>query len=381
LNYVKNLSLINISPNKIANLIKSNIASDYQRYGRDNITHLGFKIDEMLLTCSFNNIPCNISQDFVWVYSYDFVNCYTFNSGQDQNGNIVPLKNVNNNELDNSLQLEIFIGDDKIQSEFILNSGVKILVNSHNLERIIAGEGTNISPGFNTNFILNSLVNITRLDSPYNDCIKNVQSASSYNSYYYKAIFTVLNQTIYKQRLCFQLYLQDYIKNACGCLCGSLPNIYSYDNITICKSLDLLGCAENARIDYYNNKLRKKFDECPKECDSMFYNVDVSFASRFSSYYNQYFWEALNLLNYSSLNNSDLSKNVVRLNIFYDALKEISLYQKPSLTSESLLSTVGGIVSLFLGMTLIEIPKIIEFFIHNFILLVQFNHPKKINFI
>ena len=101
LSYVKNLSLINISPNKIANLIKSNIASDYQRYGRDNITHLGFKLDEMLLTCHFNNVPCNISQDFVWVYSYEFVNCYTFNSGRDQNGNIVPLKYVNKNELGN----------------------------------------------------------------------------------------------------------------------------------------------------------------------------------------------------------------------------------------------------------------------------------------
>jgi len=276
--------------------------------------------------------------------------------------------------------LQIFIGVDKIHSEFILNSGVKILVHSHNLEWIMTDEGKNIGPGFETNLGL-KVVNLTRLDSPYNDCIKNVQSVNSYGSFYYKAIFNVLNQTIYKQRLCLQLYLQDYIKNACGCLCGSMPNIYLHDNITICKSLDLLGCAENARIDYYNNKLRNKFDQCPKECDSLLYKVDVSYASRLSSYYNQYLWEALNLLNYSYLNDSDFSKNVVHLNIFYDALKEISLYQNPSITSESLLSTVGGIVGLFLGMTLMEIPKIIEFFIHNFLMLVQFNHPKKINFI
>ena len=382
MSYVKNLSLININPDKISNLIKSNIANDYQKYGRQNISYLGFNLDEMILSCHFGNIPCNIAKDFAWHYSYDFVNCYTFNSGRDQNENSVPLKYIGEDEPNKSLQLEIFIGIDKIQSEFILNSGLNIVIHGHNLERVLPGKGKQIPSGYDISFGV-SMLNRTRLDSPYNNCIKNVKSQSSFSSYFFKAIFNVLNMTIYSQNVCFEICLQDYIKNACGCLDGSLPNIYLDTNITICKTLNILDCVSSARVNYYNSALSSECFQCPSECDILDYNVVFTSESRFSSFYKEYIWNNLNLskLFPSSSKTPDLSNSVVKLNIFYDDLKVTYLHQTPLLTTKDLVSKVGGIVGLFLGMTLMEIPKLIELFIDNLILLVEFNKPQKVNFI
>lgn len=384
LSYVKNISLIDINPNKIANLIKSHVANDYQKHGRENISHLGFNLDEMLLSCRFNNIQCNISNDFIWHYSYDFVNCYSFNSGRDNYGNLIPLKYVSEDGPNKSLQLEIFIGLDEVQSEFILSSGLYVVIHDHNVEQIKAGKGSKIPPGQETSFGL-SMLNLTRLDLPYRKCIKNLKLQSSYNSNFFKAIFNILNHTIYSQKICSELCLQDYIKNNCGCLDPALPNIYIYNNVTFCTTLNLLDCVDAVKIDYFYNSLSNKCDQCPNECDSVNYKVVYSSESRFSSYYKNYI-SNLNVSKYFSSNsrinnNTDLSKSVIKLNIFYNELKVTLLNQAPLLTPENLVSNIGGIVSLFLGMTLLEIPKIIEFFINNLIFLIECNRPKRVGFI
>ena len=77
ISYVNDITKININPKLVSNLIKASIKSDRQLNTTD-IKNLGFDLDYMILTCYFNNLPCN-SSDFIWVYDYDYTSCFTFN--------------------------------------------------------------------------------------------------------------------------------------------------------------------------------------------------------------------------------------------------------------------------------------------------------------
>ena len=44
---------------------------------------LGYSIEEMLITCLYNNKQC-APRDFNWYYSYNYGNCFSFNTGINQ---------------------------------------------------------------------------------------------------------------------------------------------------------------------------------------------------------------------------------------------------------------------------------------------------------
>lgn len=77
ISYVTNISSINISPTEVDNLLKASVIGN-KNFTTANIQNLGFTIDFMLLTCYFNNVPCNVS-DFRWVYDFGYTNCWQFN--------------------------------------------------------------------------------------------------------------------------------------------------------------------------------------------------------------------------------------------------------------------------------------------------------------
>lgn len=149
LSYVNDITKIDINPKLVSNLIKASIKSD-PSLNVTQIQNLGFDLNYMILTCYFNNLPCN-SSDFIWRYDYDYTNCFTFNSGYDKYGNKVPIKQSNEAGPDGALKLELFLGDDDYQNQFILNSGAHIVVHNQSLAPIIVSEGVDIATGFQTN--------------------------------------------------------------------------------------------------------------------------------------------------------------------------------------------------------------------------------------
>jgi hypothetical protein len=59
----------------------ANIYSAYKQNQQDilNIKSLGYCLESMLISCTYNRILCTVD-DFEWFYSYQYGNCYTFNS-------------------------------------------------------------------------------------------------------------------------------------------------------------------------------------------------------------------------------------------------------------------------------------------------------------
>jgi len=63
----------------------------------------------------------------------------------------VPIKQSNEAGPVGALKLELFLGDDDYQNQFILNSGAHIVVHNQSLTPIIVSEGIDIATGFQTN--------------------------------------------------------------------------------------------------------------------------------------------------------------------------------------------------------------------------------------
>jgi hypothetical protein len=262
ISHVTNLSLIDIDPEIIFKLIKSSIIS----HSSLNQFDFGFTLDYILLKCQFNGFICNES-DFIKTINYDFGNCFTFNSGFDSFGNKMPIKTISEAGSDKSFQLELFLGDEYLQSEFLMNSGARVIVHNQSITPILTSEGRDVASGYLTN------IGITRsffkkLSKPYSNCIEDVSNPFGYDSVYFKAIFQYLNMSLYRQKNCLPLCLQDYLKNECNCLDASIPIIY--EEIDICTSLHKLECIKQKRLDYFRNSSLTTlcYESCPLECET-----------------------------------------------------------------------------------------------------------------
>lgn len=368
LSYVTDVNKIDKNPKLINTLIKSSIIGN-PNLTAENIENLGFHIDYMLLTCYFNDMPCNQS-DFVWTYDFDFVNCYTFNSGYDRNGKPVPIKRINEAGSDQSLKLELFLGYDLTQSQFILNSGARVVVHNQTTKPIINNEGLDIPSGFQTNIgIKRSFFH--KLDGLYSNCVKNSRSPDSYNSFFYKATFTVLKMKVYRQKICLRLCLQDYILKNCKCLDGSLPNIYQ--NQSICESLLSLECVVRSRGDYFNSISLSSCSQCPLECDSYNFKLTTSSSRYPTRYYRNYLSIHTDIMDRfpQGTGRDEITKSTVLINVFYDDLSTTYTSETPAVSPVALLGNIGGNLGLFIGISLLTFVEIIEFLISVFLILIN----------
>ncbi len=144
--------------------------------------------------------------------------------------------------------------------------------------------------------------------------------------------------TFYRQRncleLCFDLiYLQE---NPCNCTNTSLGNLWR-DCFIFKENSKKLNCTFQKRTQFYLNTLIEKCSEyCPLECDSVSYSV-------------------------SSISTFQQDKDIVY--IYYGSLEYTSISQLPKIQPFDLVSNVGGILGLFIGMSFVSLFEIIEIFI------------------
>ena len=67
---------------------------------------LGWSLDTMLISCTYNGVTCN-SSDFFWWYSFEYGNCYTFNY---KNSTVSAIAQTSKTGPENGLTMEIFTG-------------------------------------------------------------------------------------------------------------------------------------------------------------------------------------------------------------------------------------------------------------------------------
>ena len=137
-------------------------------------------------------------------------------------------------------------------------------------------------------------------------------------------MFNKLNMTAYRQKNCLKLCLQEYVKNLCSCIDGSLPNIYG--QFPVCTSLDEIDCLGKSGEFVEANS----FVDCPIECDSVEYRLSTSKSRYPTYYYTSYLRYQTDIAKRANVPNDNyIQKNIVLLNVFYEDLATVYISEKP----------------------------------------------------
>ena len=89
----------------------------------------GKNLDYLIITCFFNVIECNLTQDFDYFHDFWYGNCFRFNSGKNWYGETNDKKEISTNAMENGFQLELFIGrTDQNNNILSIDNGVNLFI-------------------------------------------------------------------------------------------------------------------------------------------------------------------------------------------------------------------------------------------------------------
>ena len=355
--FLVNLSYLNM-PNLIQSdddlayyytfMLRSLFISDYftDKFRQD----LGISLSDSLISCRFQLNTCT-ADDFEWFWDFFYGNCFKFNGNSSK-----ILKSTQPGPM-NSLQIELFIGNYYDINQLLSTNGVHVFINNQTCTVTRSNDGIDVPSGSHTNIMLDRTFNL-KLENPYNDCKSNLNSIDSFDSLYFKEI--IKSNRTYTQKDCFDLCLQDSLIYTCGCYSAQFNPLNSTKQ---CLNAIQVVCVIKQTKKFYNSDFSLNCSNyCPLECESINYSVRMSFAD----YPNpRYANEAvLNSPMKSQISNNTtydiLKKSMVSINVFYSDLKYTSVSQIPKLSLEDLISNIGGILGLFIGISFLSFIEIIE---------------------
>ena len=306
----------------------------------------GLKLSELIIECSFGNIPCNFTTDFVQVSYLFYGNCFRYNSGKDSSGNQTTIKKMFHVGHFNGLQLKVYTGSPEL-SFSSASTGLHIMIHNSS-DNPYGWEGFQVSTGFETNIAVNRLF-ISKKESPYSECISESAIESKTHEFLKQT-----NNSGYKYRrghcntVCYQkLQIDKY-----GCYTLLFDKI---DSSKPCLSENEI----NQSYNYYFNEILPKLHDphckpkCPLECDSVNYNYLITQGGYPTAFYMKF--RGLNVSDIENFKKSHLS-----LNIYYDSFEYTKIEELVKTDFIDLISGIGGTLGLFIGISLLSIIEIFE---------------------
>ena len=117
----------------------------------------------MLLSCQYNQMPCHRS-DFKLVVNELYGNCFAFNSEKHLFSSKYGPKF--------GLKLELFLGGQESSSPMSSSNGAILFISNQSSFISQSESGIELAPATKTNIAISRMF-ISKLPSPYNDCIEN----------------------------------------------------------------------------------------------------------------------------------------------------------------------------------------------------------------
>lgn len=359
LNNLNGSTFSKVNPNRPIDFVLANkIFSQASLTNNMNLTsqrrQFGYELHESILGCWFGYEMCS-KNDFAWFYDNVYGNCYTFNKGILDNHSTTDLLKVSTSGVDFGLQLELFMGKPKDQLLTEYNIGAIVLVHNQTKTPVLSSRRIMVTTGFETDVAITRHF-ISKLDFPYSNCVKDVSKASGISPVLVDHILDKLNAS-YDQEYCFLLCLQKMIIDECNCTNGKLP---PYGDQPMCLTSSKISCMFKTVQDFSNRSLRDEcLVYCPLECDSVEYDVSTSIA-RYPNYYYKTLLAQHLAINGSGIEFEDINNAVLKVNVFYRTLKYQVTTEIPSITNEQFFSNVGGILGLYLGISVLSIIEVFE---------------------
>ena len=313
---------------------------------------LGHSIEDILLTCKFNNQKC-AANDFEWIFDRLYGNCYLFNSGQSKKASLIAgswyglkLSMYTNNHQ----KLNIF------NSLFGFGSYIRIGNGSYLTDDTF--KEISLAPGFITSVSVDRSFKFL-LAKPYSRCDIDDEHRD-FNSNLYETIYR--SQYEYTQELCFVTCYQFELIKVCNCSDPWFINFVKEKDV--CETNEQTNCL----VDVYNQVfLSSDFIEnsclniCPLECNRTEYKCSLSSSQLDPMWFVDFINDRKNLSNDFMSAKIDLDtvrQSVVSFNVFYDSLSYTLSTESPKFDIVSLLSNIGGALSLFMGVSVMSVVEI-----------------------
>jgi hypothetical protein len=332
-----------------------------------------FSFDNNLISIFYENNYIKPNKHFEKIQSKslggDFY--YKFNSGKDIDGNPIDFKYQKNFGYYGGLTAEVFIGR---PDQFVAKSQPQTHTSSfkiyiHNLT-LNAVESTDnpidLTPGLSTQLKIKRIFK-ERLPYPYNDCIQNV---SSYNSLLVKHILTKTYSS-YRQKDCYNLCQSQYMINNCN-LTVPLGFIWEVN----WRKDNKFPCVNDLNYRFFKNNLNDLcLKDCPFECNSIEFSIDVTTSKFPSQAY------ALRLMNDSKIKSNyppgynitleDLRESMVQFSVYYTDFEYTKIGQIPKQQFTDIVSNLGGLLGLFIGMSFLSFGELIEVLVEVFLIFLE----------
>ncbi|RNA20774.1 acid-sensing ion channel 1 isoform X2 [Brachionus plicatilis] len=317
------------------------------------VDNMGFNIEEMLISCRFNTLSCS-QNDFEEIYLPSFGKCYKFNSGKSLNGSKAEIKRVSVPGLFFGFRLELYIGSSDHELDLISSSGLRLFIHNSSTVPYANYEAIDLPVGHQTNIAVSQEYTI-KLPKPYSDCIKNTIDSNSFTSSLFNTTKSVFGN--YLQKNCLLLCYYEFYKINCGC---EYPEINQVAYSNVCKFRDL-ECISNS---YKNlSQSARCFEECPQECESIRYGSSISQSDFPSLFYAEILKAYNNKSDDFNRNLSSFSRiksSVLAVEVYYDDIAMTLIKERPAKTWEQLVSEMGGILGLCLGISFLTIAEFFD---------------------
>ncbi|XP_066300720.1 uncharacterized protein [Branchiostoma lanceolatum] len=305
--------------------------TDISTASKDEIAEIGHQKEDFILQCTFDKKKCSLD-DFKVSQNSKYGNCFTFNHDPD---NVLETTKVGAGY---GLKLTLNVGSKEYIGIFGQDPGVKVTVHTPGSTPLPEVDALSAEPGKSTFIGLKRRV-VNRQPHPYGNC-----SLSTENSLLYGGLYTY--------ETCKRSCLQKALIEECGCSDELLAI-----NSTICSTLNETQecCRQRVRKEHDSNKL---VCPCFQPCYEESHDVWVSSSSWPSDAYSAYVLEKIHTRSRSKnlpTNIDSIRKNLVRLHLYYQDLNYQEIMDIPSFTIEALLSSIGGLLGLYIGLSLITL--------------------------
>ena len=329
---------------------------------------MGFQIENMLISCYFNYLPC-YATDFTYSYNPLYGNCYTFNAAYDSNGTAKQIKTSTLSGYYNGLILEFFVGKPSANTLIEYRDGLIISIQNQSSEPFWQSDTLKASAGSENDFIVKRNF-ITKLPPPHGNCLLDTSFSP-----YYKYIKHILNNS-YSEELCFQLCIQDQIIKTCGCGDLFLPKVNN-DSTLFCNSLSSINCMKS----YINNfSMSDGLHICKAICPFECFQTEFEISSHKALYPTLSYIDTLFSYAQSqnlNLNYSEVSQAFAKVNIYYPSMQLKTTTQTAQMQISSLLATIGGNLGLFLGMSFLTFAELLEILFNTFLIVFKYFSLRK----
>jgi hypothetical protein len=245
----------------------------------DGLSSYGNTLDKLLISCHYDQKPCDIANDFTPVSSPFYGQCYAFNFHKRHK-----LKRPGNR---NGLIVELFLGEAEFTPCWVNNRGGLVTISNTNKLPVFPEEGNIFQPGKATSYQLTQMDN-SRLPQPHGNCEK---------------VMTV------SQKRCLTDCANNRSQKFNAAYCRSL------NNTTPACFLSPITVSE-----YYPECGR----QCPAECDQIAYDINLHHACYPALQYannilmkNEKFLRKFSFVNQSSVTIERVKDSTASLNVFF----------------------------------------------------------------